>query len=420
MKADSVSNHAGESTQTSELRSYRALIKRLPITVRPALNGQLSSWDTLFPFERRRFQNFMRGISSLDEKAFEELVGPLRRIEARMGVEHWKFSQSADSMENASQLARSAEYTEWRNAVQHFYSTVEKASASAESELKKRRIILTILPGNLPFERATVWKRWGETGIDLSIDGDPTRIPGLLHSLISSGGTASAAGSNFAPSDFWLIDAARGFGVDQESAMRLNCASLNTLRERVLEQVNTVPKNIEATDQTLNAIRTRNWDQWWPAEMSNSAALRKFVMDVYLSGNGALIFSNAFVQWGATEAIRRARPQVLFARFGMRAKPKPFTGIAIFENQQHVSALPDVDDPQGSAIDANILARYILLSSQRYPEGEHTAFLCVAESARSAYMVLPEQLQSSWKDRKQATPGQITQLLANYLNTPFS
>jgi len=34
--------------------------------------------------------------------------------------------------------------------------------------------------------------------------------------------------------------------------------------------------------------------------------------------------------------------------------------------------LPDVDDSQGSAIDANILARYILLSSQRYPEGEPT------------------------------------------------
>jgi hypothetical protein len=83
-------------------------------------------------------------------------------------------------------------------------------------------------------------------------------------------------------------------------------------------------------------------------------------------------------------------------------------------------ALPDVDDPSGSVIDANILARYIQLSSQRYPEGEHRAFLCVAESARSAYLVLPELLHSSWRDRKQATPEQIAQLFANYLNTPFS
>jgi hypothetical protein len=43
----------------------------------------------------------------------------------------------------------------------------------------------------------------------------------------------------------------------------------------------------------------------------------------------------------------------------MRSKPKLFTGIAIFENQQTISPIPDVDDPQGSAIDAVILARYI-------------------------------------------------------------
>lgn len=420
VKVDVDNNLAGTSAQESVLRSYRALIKRLPITVRPALNGQLASWDTLFPFERRRFQEFMRGISALDEKAFEELIDPLRRIEARMGVEHWKFSQNADTMENASQLARSAEYTEWRNQVQRFYSTVQKAAATSEIETRQRRIILTVLPGSLPFERDTVWKRWGEGGIHLSIDGDPARITGLVHSLISTGGNPLSLGTNLGPADFWLIDAGRGPGVDHENAMRLNCEALKPLRDRVLEQVNTVPRNIEVTDQTLNAIRARNWDQWWPPEMSGDAALRKFVIDVYLSGNGALIFSNAFVQWAASEGIRRARPRILFARFGMRAKPKPFTGIAIFENQQHVSVLPDVDDPSGSAIDANMLARYILLSSQRYPEGEHTAFICVAESARSAYLVLPDLLRSSWGDRKQATPGQIAQLFTNYLNTPFS
>jgi hypothetical protein len=48
---------------------------------------------------------------------------------------------------------------------------------------------------------------------------------------------------------------------------------------------------------------------------------------------------------------------------------KPFTGIGIFENQQHISALPDVDDPQGSAVDADMLARYILVAAERYPIG---------------------------------------------------
>ena len=100
-----------------------------------------------------------------------------------------------------------------------------------------------------------------------------------------------------------------------------------------------------------------------PRKLTASHRLRKFMIDLYLSGNGALIFSNAFVEWAASEVLRRARPRTIVARFGMRSKPKPFTSIAIFENQQRVSSLPDVDDPENSAIDAAILARYVWLAA---------------------------------------------------------
>jgi hypothetical protein len=220
-------------------------------------------------------------------------------------------------------------------------------------------------------------------------------------------------------SDLWLIDAGSGLQAlpaGPGAAASLKCMALGALRDRILAQVNTIPKNIEASDRTLAAIRSETWTPWWPAELRGQAPLRKFVIDLYLSGNGALIFSNAFVEWAASEAIRRARPRVLFARFGLRAKPKPFTGIAIFENQQRISALPDVDDPQGSGVDASVLARYVLLAAQRYPEGAQTAFLCVAESAQSAYLILPEAFKTGWTNPNKATPEQIAQGLIQYLD----
>ena len=400
-----------------ELDAYRALIKRLPITVRPALNGQLASWDTLFPFERQRFLVFMRGVASFDSKGFDALVTPLRQIENRMGVQSWNFSQSADTMENASLLARSAEYLEWRKEVQRFYSAVEEAAtASNKAQSPKPRIIVTILPNSLPYERNAIWKKWRNAGIDISVEGDPARITETLLAPSSAVHNLPAQQGSLAPSDLWLIDASSGLPAEQGPCAILNCAALIPLRDRILAQVNTVPKSIEVTDQTLAAIRTGNWDPWWPPQIKDDAALRKFVIDVYLSGNGALIFSNAFVEWAASEAIRRARPRALFARFGMRARPKAFTGIAIFENQQRISTLPDVDDPQGSALDAIVLARYILLSAQRYPESEQTAFLCIAESVKSAYIVLPDALKTKWKNGASATPDQIAQFMAGHLS----
>lgn len=416
MTADEFDARLYSVAKPGELDSYRALIKRLPITVRPSLNGQLSSWDTLFPFEQRRFLVFMRGMASFDSKRFDALVTPLRQLENRMGVPSWNFSQNADTMENASLLARSAEYLEWRREVRRFYSAVEEAaSASNKAQNPQPRIIVAILPSSLPYDRNATWKRWRNAGIDISVDGDPALVTEMLLAPDSVVRHLPAQQDSLASSDLWLIDAASGLPAMQGPSAILNCSALIPLRDRVLAQVNTVPKSIEVTDQTLAAIRNGNWDPWWPPQIKDDAALRKFVIDVYLSGNGALIFSNAFVEWSASEAIRRARPRALFARFGMRAKPKAFTGIAIFENQQHISTLPDVDDPQGSALDAVVLARYILLSAQRYPESEQTAFLCIAESVKSAYLVLPDAMKSNWKSGTSATPDQIVQFLTGHL-----
>jgi hypothetical protein len=95
----------------------------------------------------------------------------------------------------------------------------------------------------------------------------------------------------------------------------------------------------------------------------------------------------------------------------MRSKPKPFTSIAIFENQQRVSTLPDVDDPENSAIDAAILARYVWLAASRYPEQEHTLCLCVSEHLNSAYMILPPGRSLGWSPERPVAPEELYSFL---------
>jgi hypothetical protein len=385
MTADTLNERAPGSAEMDEIATYHSLIKRLPVTIRPSLNGQLATWDSLFPFERRRLQNFMRGVASFDPSALDELLAPMRQLESRMGVASWNFAQSADTIENAALLARSALYPEWRTQVQRIYAAAEALNHASALPLQSP-LIVAILPKCLPFYRANLLSNWGDRGAELSTDRDVTRITELLFDGPSSVRNLLVQQGSLDPSDFWLIDAGSGLPttpVSPSAASTLTCAALGPLREHVLAQVNTVPKSIEVTDQTLASIRGKTWDPWWPPELKNEVRLRKFVIDLYLSGNGALIFSNAFVEWTASEAIRRARPRILFARFGLRAKPKPFTGIAIFENQHRISSLSDVDDPQGSAIDAAVLARYILLAAQRYPENAQTAFC----ASRNQYRV---------------------------------
>ena len=105
-----------------------------------------------------------------------------------------------------------------------------------------------------------------------------------------------------------------------------------------------------------------------------------------------MIFGNSFVEWAASEAFRRARPGFLAAKFGVRSKPKPFTGVAVFENPDQVNPLPAVDDLQGSAVDAQMLALYVWLAASRYEEYQRsTVCICLAESVSQAYVVAPPE-----------------------------
>jgi hypothetical protein len=309
--------------EAAERAAYRKSIASLPITLRPALNGQLAEWDTLFPYARTRVRHFLRGVASIEPLALDSLMLPLSNLEKRMGVDRWSFSQSADTMENASLLARSEFYSEWREQVRHIYAAVEAAAQQHDQTLpSKPRLVIAILPGSLPYDSATVWNRWPEAGIAVSIDGDAARIPQLLLQGPASIPALLAQQGNLDASDLWLIDAEshlRTLPDSAPAASSLSWASLLPLRDHVLERVNTVPRSIEITDQTLAAIRSENMDALWPSGIKDQPRLQKFLIDLYLSGNGALIFSNAFVQWAANEALRRARPRVLITRFGMRA-----------------------------------------------------------------------------------------------------
>jgi len=421
-------NGVGKIAQSdaATLAAYRKQVERLPVTMRPSLNQQLAAWDSLFPFEQRQASAFLNGLGSLEPSALDAMIQPLRTLEAKMGVEHWNFSQAGDTMENASMLARSQYYAEWRDEVQKIFEAVNAiARDSASTASKHPRLVLIVLPDSLPVDALNVWKPWDRRAQIFKIAGDSRRVSELLiqdHADQPGIGALLARQGSLESSDMWLIDADSKLNSIQsstggQSAFSLSYAVLKPFRDKFLAEVNTVPKNIEATDQTLNAMRHRNWEQWWPAELAGQDQLRHFVVDLFLSGNGALIFSNAFVEWAASEALRRARPRVIVARFGLRAKPKPFTGIAIFENQQQISALPDVDDPEGSAVDALMLARYIWLAVLRYPEQEQTFGLCISEHRNSAYLIAPEGTTLPWGPEHAVTPEELSAGIGRYLST---
>jgi hypothetical protein len=156
--------------------------------------------------------------------------------------------------------------------------------------------------------------------------------------------------------------------------------------------MNTMRKDLADADAVFDRLRQVDISPWCPPEVAADPAVLEFVRSLYLSGNGAVIFANSFVEWAASEAFRRARPTVVAARFGVRSKPKPFTGVAVFDNPDQVNPLPSVDDFEGSVVDAQMLALYMWLAAGRYEEYQRsTVCVCIAESLSQAYLVAPPE-----------------------------
>ena len=414
-----------DQRQAPSLELYRRVVHELPLTLRPSMNQQIDQWDTLFPFEQTRLSTMMDRLALLSRPAFAALIAPVRAVESKMGVKDWDFSESEDTIENASLLARSPFYAEWRARVQEFYEAVSVAPASEAQQTNAARLILTILPASLPTDPKTVWKQWDLRGRTVRISGDAAAIlPLLMDGQPAAPGIVELLQSRESndPSSLWLIDTGatqpKTLGrLSAANASILEFGALKPLRDEFLSELNKAPKNIEITDQVRAGLRRKSWDGLWPENLAGQARLQRFIIDLFLSGNGAVIFPNSFVEWAASEAIRRARPRVVIARFGMRIKPKPFTSIAIFENQQKVSSVPDADDPQGSAVDAGILARYVWLAASRYPEMEKTYCVCVAESANSAYVIAPPGTANPWATQDSVQPGELCNWVGTQLST---
>ncbi len=416
----------------------KGLLKRLPLTFQPFTRQQLREWDHLFPYERQSILHLLLYLSSLNESQLSTLFHEVSQLERKMGVRDWQFTTNEQTILNASLLARSPYYQEWRKAVQKVFDAAEDHAAGerpAGPELN--RLIVLILPKPLPLDRSNIWQRWDGLGHPVRLDlssttGSRSFVELLLNSPASSEPVVLPLWQsitnrpNSSSSDTWLLDAGSHLvdvALNQNSpnaATFLSYQRLSTFRENFSREVNTMRKDLADADAVYDRLRKADVTPWCPAEVAHVPVIREFLRSLYLSGNGALIFGNSFVEWSASEAFRRARPSFVMAQFGVRSKPKPFTSVAVFENPDAINPLPSVDDLPGSSLDAQVLALYIWLAASRYDEyTRNTACLCIAEDLSEAYVIAPPEFPL-WREPQPVSVERLHATLALWLSSSAS
>ena len=395
----------------------KGLLKRLPLTFLPFVNQRLREWDYQFPYERQSILRFLVYVSGLNEQDFSSLFREVFQLEEKMGVRHWQqFSTADQTIEDSSLLARSPYFQEWRRAVQAVFDAVEQHGPKMENAAGAagRRLVLLVLPRPLPLDSTQVWKKWRGIGRTLKLDLTQLGETRSLSEILVAGAPRTDGWRSeglldvvqrrpdVSPADTWICDAGTSLvesvlkreppGAAAGRAILLSYGRLAPFGESFAHELNTMRKDLTDADAVYDHLRKVDVTPLCPTEVSAEPVIREFLRSLYLSGNGALLFGNSFVEWASSEALRRARPSFLVAQFGIRNKPKPFTGVVLFENAEKLNPLPAVADLPGSAVDAEMLALYVWLTANRYTEYQKST-LCVglAESLSEAYIVAPPE-----------------------------
>lgn len=367
------------------------LFERLPATFCTYFYDQIQEWELLFPVEQSYYERLFTLLASSDGKAVEELFAPLREAERLMGVTDANWPRHKFTLQQVGLINRSKHHTEWRQAVAFAFSRIDTILDAEVARKGRPRLVVVISPAEIAASAERLWTRLSTTGkrVKLAPPRNGADYLPLLLTGAPSGESAPtladlhAGSKQAAPYGAWVIDAGETLsGLSRHPRVaRLSYLRLQPYRLRLMTEVQEVIERERIKGSTMLGPRLKELKAWpEESELAKDPVLAEFLRSTLLRGNGTLLLANTFVEWSTVNAVRRARPIVTIASFGLRNQLKPFSSLLIYADQDAASAAAAPPDLEGSYVDLEMFYQYVWQEYGKFAEYRaNTAFLFVRE-----------------------------------------
>jgi hypothetical protein len=131
-----------------------------------------------------------------------------------------------------------------------------------------------------------------------------------------------------APYAHWCIDGGPAATLENGQVAFVAYGSLQPLRKALIRKM----QQVSASQAGVEALRTRlaetNPSEVGMNRQTDDPVLSRFAISVLTEGSGTQIYSTTFVQWTVREALRRAQPLTILARFAPTASDSRSRRIA--------------------------------------------------------------------------------------------
>jgi hypothetical protein len=358
--------------------SHLALLQKQPLAFVPLLLRELIAYDWKFPAERRDLDRQLTYLARLSPEQFNSAMAAFARLSLSPELEktEWVDSPGVFSEQLTAHLWKTHQIDAFRAAAVEY---VQKSSSAVPDEpLLTHRLGVVVIGQGVANNQYRLFRKLRPLGVYYTQVRHDNGMDTLLRAV------SRRAAAHPAPFAHWYIEGASAVPVVSESRIaQVSYAALSPVRAAMQSRMQ---KTFEASVFDPEAFRTM-LAQTRPEEVGlnvdGDPILNRFALSLLTEGSGTQVFATTFVQWAAREALRRAQPVTLLARFAPRQREKPMNELLIEALRR-----PELD-PQGSLVDADMGAWYTWLNLQRLSGAEKAAFLVWFEDHEEAVALAP-------------------------------
>jgi hypothetical protein len=376
LKADQFSAYPPQARQIAV--SHIGLFQSLPLAFLPLLLRELAAYDWKFPAERKDLDNQLAYLSALSSEQLAAAMAPLAnlRLSADLARVDWVNAPAQFSEQLTAHLWTTHQIDAFRTAAIDY---VHKVNAAAPSEpLPVPRLSIIVMGAGVAQNRYPLFRKLRSYGVYFN-NVNPDDGWSIL-----SGTLAARAAAHPVPFAHWYID---GAVTQARNSAGLTCISydaLSPIRTALVTKMRQVMQPGGGGPEVLRTMLA----QLRPEELGlngtgDAAVLNRFQVSILTEGSGTQLFSTTFVQWSAREALRRAQPVTLLARFAPRQREESMQEL--LAGRAH----DPIPDPEGSLIDADMAAYYTWINMQRLTGAGQSSFLVWFENHRDALAISP-------------------------------
>ncbi len=353
------------------------LLQRLPLAFVPLLLRELVAYDWKFPIERRDLDGQFQWLSSLTPGQFRTTMTPFAQLRLSSEIEStdWVNSPAAFSEQLTAHLWATHQIEAFRKAAVDYVAAWNQAAPA--NSLPTHRLAIAVIGRGVGASKYKLFRKLRVQGTYF------TRIEhengvGTLLAAVNRRATAHPA-----PYAHWYIDGGAPELTTAPDIATVTYAALSPARAALQSRMQKTYQAPVFDPEAFRSMLARITPRELGLDTGEDEVLGRFQLSLLTEGSGTQVFSTTFVQWAAREALRRAQPLTLMARFAPRQREKPMNEL-LAESQRK----PDLD-PEGSLVDADMGAWYTWLNQQRLTEPEKARFLVWFEDHSEAVAIGP-------------------------------